>query len=444
MKPMHARHTIVLFAAGTLAAGLLLAGCGGKEGSETPTPASGGGSDFSAAAADTAGRWNTVLARVGDREITAEDVYSQMQQTVGPERAQQSLTNPDMLQVALAALVDQFVWEEQAHRDGYQLSRSEQAKVDALAAELLTTRYLGEVVQGKATPSDEDVFAWYQENQQNYLAPARVATSHILVGTEAEARALADQARGGADFRALVRQYSKDDLTRDIGGNQGWVEAGKEILGVGRDRAFENAVLPLQPGDVTVVRTQNGWHVVQVNRREGGGLRPFEEVKEDIRAALLRNRFPRVYNDELALARERAEAQLLPGGIERFTGVTRNVDRIMQMAGQAPDPGQRAELYRRVVFDFPDSRQAPEAQFLIAYTNIRYLNDSYAANKALSRLERRWPDSDWAKAGRWLREKYVDPNAPEVIGHPHDEEGGHDFSGLDMPEPQEILEQVRQ
>jgi hypothetical protein len=150
-----------------------------------------------------------------------------------------------------------------------------------------------------------------------------------------------------------------------------------------------------------------------------------------------------VYNEELALARERANAQLLPEGIERFTGVTQNVDRIMDMAGRAPDPGQRAELYRRVVFDFPDSRQAPEAQFLIAYTQIRYLNDSYAANKALSRLERRWPDSDWAKAGRWLRAKYVDPDAEEVVGHAHDEEGGHDLSGLDMPEPHEILEQVK-
>lgn len=422
-----------------LVAAAVLVGCGGSD-SGTTAGGSGNTPAPSAAASDSLARWQTVIARMDGREITAEDIYFHLVQTMGEDRAKSTMTNPDMLQLAAGALLDQFVWARQAERDGFELTRSEKTRVDALGAEFLATRYLGDVIQHRADPSPEQIREWYENNQQFYLAPARVGVRHILVDDEQLARRLLAEAQGGADFTALVRAHSRDDLTRDINGALGFVEEGKEILGLGRNSAFANAVLPLQEGQMTVVETDRGWHVARVDRREGGGLKPLEEVREQIIEGWRRRNWSVVYNEELSNARESFDARMDPKGVERFTGIVQNVDRILEMAGMHPDASGRIELYRRVAFDFPDSEHAPRAQFMVAYLYLKELRDSYSASKALNRLRTTFPDSEWRRAGDWLAQ-YVDPDAKVPADtHQHAHEGEPEFEKLDLPAPEEILE----
>ncbi len=53
---------------------------------------------------------NLVLARVGDMTITVEDLRNHMLKVSSPENTDTYMKNPDIVQVALASLVDQFVW----------------------------------------------------------------------------------------------------------------------------------------------------------------------------------------------------------------------------------------------------------------------------------------------------------------------------------------------
>jgi len=62
------------------------------------------------------------LARVGKTSITAEDLQHHMEKASSPEKVQEYLRNPDIVQVALASLVDQFVWAEMARREGMKLT----------------------------------------------------------------------------------------------------------------------------------------------------------------------------------------------------------------------------------------------------------------------------------------------------------------------------------
>jgi hypothetical protein len=133
-------------------------------------------------------------------------------------------------------------------------------------------------------------------------------------------------------------------------------------------------------------------------------------------------------------------AEIVPEGIEAYTGVTNNVERIMEMAEAHPDPGGRIELYRRVVFDFPNTENAPYAQFMIAYLNLVELNDSYTARKALAQLARKYDKSEWAKAGEYLKQ-YLDPNMTEPgSGHRHKHEGEEPAPvPMDLGSPQDVL-----
>ena len=364
------------------------------------------------------------IAYVGDIPITGFDLRSHMLQRSGPERVDEYIRQPDVLQVALGALMDQIVWSLVAKEQGYALTPSEKARVLALESELLATRYMGDVIQEKARPPKEQVEQFYNDNQERYLAPTRVGVRHILLDTEAEAQRLRAELEGGADFAALARTRSKDTNTRDIGGALGFVQKGKEILGIGKNGVFERAVLVLDPGQLTVVKTDKGWHVVRAEKKEGGGLIPLAEVYDGISDALLSENFGRVYNEELQKAREKHEAKFDAENIERLTGTKENTRRLMQIAGEQKETRGKIEVYRRISYDFPDTREAPEATFMVAYLNFVENKDRKATEQALNRLRRKFGKTKWGKAGAYLQEHLDDD--PEII-----------------PTPSEILKQTR-
>jgi foldase protein PrsA len=86
----------------------------------------------------------------------------------------------------------------------------------------------------------------------------QVNARHILVATQAEADDLLNQLNGGADFATLAAEHSRDMSTRDQGGDLGWFSSG-DLL----EPTLEEAALTMQPGELQVVTTRLGYHVLQ-------------------------------------------------------------------------------------------------------------------------------------------------------------------------------------
>lgn len=390
----------------TLLLALALPGCGG--GKETGTKA--------AASADSTDRLNLVLAEVGGTVVTAGDLRLHMVKRSGPDRVDEMMKNPDILHAALSSLVDQYVWAEYAKQQGMQLTPDEQRQIKALEAELLAKRYVADVLQGEASPTEENARKWYDEHQENYLTPVRVAARHIQVATKAEAEKLQERIQNGEDFTKLARQYSKDAQTRDLGGALGYVEAGKPILGFGRNVALERAILALNEGQTTVVHTDKGWHVVLAQKKEGGTIMPFDEVRDQITEALGPRLFARVYQQKLIAAREAVGYKYNAKNMETFSGVANNTARLMLVAAQQSDWEAKLEIYRRVAYDFPDEPQAAEAQFMMGYTYMKEGHDPSQAKRELSRLVKHYPKSKWRKGADYLL-AHLDMD-PEDMGTP--------------------------
>jgi hypothetical protein len=361
---------------------------------------------------------STVLATVGDVKITLADVRNHMIGRSGPERVDQVLLQPDVLHVALAALMDQFVWAAVAKMEGVELTPEEAGRVAALEAELLATRYVGDVVQGRARPTDERIREYYNENQSRYIRPVRIGARHVLVNSRPEADRIKKLAEGGEDFSDLARKHSLDANTRDLGGALGFVSGGKSIIGIGKNAAFEEAVLVLDQGEMTIVQTDKGWHVVKAEKREGGDLTPIDEVYEQIAEGLVSSSFVEVYQAELARARDLTDAKFDENALVLVTGTPQNTGRIMQAAKQAPDTRAKVEMYRRVAYDFADSKHAAEAQFRMAYALLVEAKDKRGAERELLRLQKRYPKSRYGPAGAYLLEHLDDD--PELFGSAED------------------------
>jgi hypothetical protein len=329
------------------------------------------------------------------------------------------MNNPDILQVGLASLVDQFTWGEMAKRHGMKLTHEEAMQVRSLEAQLLATRYVADVVQMRALPSETDIEEFYKMNQERYLKPARVAVRHILVPTQAEAENLLAQARGGADFAKLAQQYSQDANTKDIGGALGFVESEKPILGIGNDADFQQAVLPLQAGEVTVTKSRLGWHVIKAEKREGGGLVPLSEVHEEISKNLTSRDFSLVYNEALTAARQEVKARYMTENFNRLSGVADNPGRLFQLAKSQDDPRSQIELFRRVAFDFPDAHPAAEAQFMVGYLYLTAFNSKSEAASAFKRVQEVFPSSIWRRGADYMLKHLDDPD-PKELGSPRE------------------------
>ena len=135
------------------------------------------------------------------------------------------------------------------------------------------------------TPSDDDVQGYYGYNTDRYTDPVTLRASHILLRTEGkdlpevqtQAEAIVAEARGGADFAELARQYSEDDGTKELGGDLGPISPGQMVP------EFEGAAYALDQGEISdPVSSMFGVHIIKATEKTGGTTQPLNEVRESI------------------------------------------------------------------------------------------------------------------------------------------------------------------
>ncbi len=141
--------------------------------------------------------------------------------------------------------------------------------------------------------SDDDLKVKYQRDIQQYEVPNRVHVEHILFMTVGKPDAEVDeikkkaedvlqQLKKGAKFEDLAKKNSEDPGTKDKGGDLGWIVQGQTVP------EFEKVAFSLQPGTVSdLVKTQYGFHIIKVLAKETAHTKPFDEVKDSIRAPMM-------------------------------------------------------------------------------------------------------------------------------------------------------------
>jgi peptidyl-prolyl cis-trans isomerase D len=143
----------------------------------------------------------------------------------------------------------------------------------------------------RAQVTEDDEKVYYQQHIDSYKLEDRAHVAHILFKTVgktdaevAEIKAKADdvlnKAKHGAKFAELAKQYS-EDTTKDKGGDLDWIVRGQTVP------EFEAAAFSLPKGTISdLVKTQYGFHIIQVIDRETARTQTFDEVKAAIQGQL--------------------------------------------------------------------------------------------------------------------------------------------------------------
>ena len=108
--------------------------------------------------------------------------------------------------------------------------------------------------------------------------------------------------RAGADFVALAAEHSADS-TAEYGGELGFFTRGVMVP------EFEEAAFALQPGEISPepVRTQFGYHIIEVLERRVPEGEEYEQAKEGLRVELQAQRANQRVQEWLRELRENAE-----------------------------------------------------------------------------------------------------------------------------------------
>ena len=185
---------------------------------------------------------------------------------------------------------------------------------------LLITKVMNIEVRSRLIVLDTELQESYQKRRQRYSVPGALTVSHILFlaspdAPEQEVEQARQKAvdilqklRNGGDFAALARQNS-DGPSAERGGLLGTFQPGELLPG------FEEAVVALKPGEISdIVRTRVGLHIIRLDARQEGTYKPFEEVREEIKAELLQIKTESKYQEWLEVLRQSAYIKVLYEG----------------------------------------------------------------------------------------------------------------------------------
>ncbi len=143
--------------------------------------------------------------------------------------------------------------------------------------------------------TDAALQAYYQAHVDQFQQKEQVKVRHILIkvaqgadaATDAAAKKKADdirkQLQGGADFAKLAKENSDDPGSKDQGGELGMISRGQTVP------EFEQTAFSLQPGQLSqVIKTQFGYHILQVEAKQAAQTKSLEQVKDQIRPIVQR------------------------------------------------------------------------------------------------------------------------------------------------------------
>jgi peptidyl-prolyl cis-trans isomerase C len=218
------------------------------------------------------------VAKVDGQAIHLSDLKDAIQGLPENVRGMPSQTLYPML---LDQMIDGRALIAEARKSGLDKDPTVQRQVAAAEDRALQTAVLSKEVGPSVT--DEAVHARYEQDVVGKPGEDEVHAKHILVSSEAEAKKIIAQLKGGADFATLAKQNSKDPSGAQQGGDLGFFKKDEMVP------EFATAAFALQPGQVSPdpVHSQFGWHVILLVERRRAEPPSFDKARDELRQKMI-------------------------------------------------------------------------------------------------------------------------------------------------------------
>jgi peptidyl-prolyl cis-trans isomerase C len=234
-----------------------------------------------------------VIAKIDGVEVTQSDLNLALD-NLDPQLAQ--LPEEQKKIAALSTIIDAKLIAGKARAEKLDDTADFKSRLDFIVDRELHNAYFKKHVIDTVT--DAEVKARYDAEVAKLPPVEEVRARHILVKTEDEAKAVLKELGEGKDFAELAKAKSTDP-NKSEGGDLGYFKKGMMVP------EFETAAFGMNKGDVSKepVKTQFGFHVIMVVDKRQAPPPAFDQVKDQIKQIVLRDKYMEILKSSKAGAK---------------------------------------------------------------------------------------------------------------------------------------------
>lgn len=202
---------------------------------------------------------------------------------------------------------DKILEEDQTTRGEFRTSLIERnlTEDDILSTinnNLLIEKLIEKVVIKRVNVSEEELITLYELNKDRFKVKEAVHASHILVNNRDDAISLKKQLDSGADFAQLAMEHSIDPTVKDNQGDLGYFEKDMMVEEFS-DVAFAQIIDTISDP----VKTNFGWHIINVHDHKKDTQLSFSEVREALEQNLLNEKIKVAVAEYIDSLKEKAK-----------------------------------------------------------------------------------------------------------------------------------------
>ncbi|HEY2864333.1 MAG TPA: peptidylprolyl isomerase [Casimicrobiaceae bacterium] len=206
-----------------------------------------------------------------------KDLYSQayFDFMLKQRTAQGQPDTPELRAAVRDELNTRELLAREARKQGLDKNPTLKTEMDLSAQTVLVRAYMADYL--KSHPVPEDVLRKEYESIKGQIGDKEYKVRHILVDKEEDAKDIIAALQKGEKFEKLAER-SKDTGSKANGGDLDWNAPANFV------KPFADAMVALPKGKFTTtpVKSQFGWHVIEVDDVRDAKVPTFEEVKPQL------------------------------------------------------------------------------------------------------------------------------------------------------------------
>ena len=204
-------------------------------------------------------------------------------------------------------------FEEQLKKAGQTVAKLR----EDVTASIRQQEWVESQVKDAPKATDKEAEEFFEKNPQQFEKPEQVRASHILVSVQKDAEeavvtekkkaaeAILTRVKGGEAFEKLAAELSEDPSAKQNSGDLNFFTKEQMVP------EFSQAAFGMKKGDLSEpVRSQFGYHIIQVTDRKDAEKMTLEAVKPQLLVFLNRQKHDQEVQKLLQGIREKADVQV--------------------------------------------------------------------------------------------------------------------------------------
>ncbi len=234
-----------------------------------------------------------VMACMGERVFRESDFERFLEMALNPQQRMQVNMFPEARNHYRKQFMEFMVMDAKARKDGLDKTEDAQNKLKLMEVQVMVQQLMereSEGLQKKMEVNDEAVKAYYEAHKNDFMAKGSFDARHILIGVEKENPEKSEEAaqakiakikealKAGKKLEELSKEYNDDPGSKEKGGLYQNITYGSFVP------EFDEAVRKQEIGKVgEPIKSQYGYHFIQVEKRQDAVLQEFDKVKDQVK-----------------------------------------------------------------------------------------------------------------------------------------------------------------